>query len=310
MTSEIAKIRAMLASLPALDRLSLSQRRARLDRAKDLFPLPGGTVVEHIDLGGIAATRVRTPGNRAEHTILYLHGGAYVLGSPESHCLIAAGLAAAAQAEVLLPRYRLAPEHPFPAAVEDALAAYRALLDGGHPASAVVIGGSSAGGGLAAAALMAARDSGLPLPAAGMLLSPWVDLTCSLPSIDAQANDPMLTKPLLLESAALYLNGRDPRTPLASPLFGDLRGLPRLLIQVGGDEMLLDDARELDRRAREQGVEAVLEIWPNMIHGWHRFGPLLREAREALACAGEYARAAVQSGPRDGDASARNRSVG
>jgi monoterpene epsilon-lactone hydrolase len=290
-SDDIKQVRAFLGALPPLDSLPLAERRTRYDRAKHLFPLPAGVTVAAVDAGGVAAERIAVPASRTGRLVLYLHGGGYVMGSADSHRHLAAAIAEAAQASVLLPAYRLAPEHPFPAALDDALAAYGWLLDGGQAPTSLVIAGDSAGGGLALATLLAARDRGLPLPAGAALISPWVDLSCSLVSLETlAARDPIVKKGSLAECARHYLVGRDLRSPLASPLYGDLRGLPPLLIQVGSEEVLLDDARELDRRAREQGVRTTLEIWPEMIHVWHWFAAQLREGRDAIARLGEFVR--------------------
>jgi monoterpene epsilon-lactone hydrolase len=288
-SDDIQHIRAFLGTLPPLSSLPLAEQRLRYDRAKQLFPLSGDIKVEAIDAGGVAAERITAPASRAGRTVLYLHGGGYVIGSADSHRHLAAAIAQAAQAAVLLPIYRLAPEHPYPAALDDALAAYRWLLDGGQAATRLVVAGDSAGGGLTIATLLSARDRGLPMAAGAALISPWVDLSCGHGSIEVlAARDPIVKKGPLLDCARDYLAGRDPKSPLASPVYGDLRGLPPLLIQVGSEEILLDDARELDRRARAQGVRSALEIWPEMIHVWHWFAAQLREGREAIAGLGEF----------------------
>jgi phosphinothricin tripeptide acetyl hydrolase len=192
----------------------------------------------------------------------------------------------------LLPDYRLAPEHPFPAAVDDAVAAYRWLLDRGQTPERMVLAGDSAGGGLTVATLLALRDRGLPLPAAGVCISPWVDLTLSGASYDAKAaTDPIVTRDGVTEMARAYLGQTEARTPLASPLFADLSGLPPLLIQVGSEEVLLDDSVALAKRAKTAGVDATLEIWPSMIHVWHWFLPMLDEAQAAIDVIGAFVQA-------------------
>jgi phosphinothricin tripeptide acetyl hydrolase len=215
-----------------------------------------------------------------------------VIGSPRSHRHLAAAIARAAGARALLLDYRRAPEHPFPAAVDDALAAYRWLLESaGVAPGSVVVAGDSAGGGLTVATLLAARDAGLPQPGAGVCISPWVDLTCSLPTYATKAAvDPVVDAALVQKMAKAYLGGTDPRTPLASPLHADLRGLPPLLAQVGGDEVLLDDARELAARAKGAGVDATLEVWDAMVHVWHWFLPMLDEAQAAIDRIGAFVR--------------------
>jgi len=223
--------------------------------------------------------------------VLYLHGGGYVIGSPRSHRHLAAAIASAGQATGLLLDYRLAPEHPFPAAVEDATAAYRWLLEQGIAPGHVVIGGDSAGGGLTVATLVALRDAGVPRPAAGVCISPWTDLTFGGASYRTRAqSDPIVSRPGIDGMAQAYLGATPPRTPLASPLFADLRGLPPLLIQVGSDEVLLDDATELADRAKAAGVDTTLEVWDRMIHVWHWFLPMLDEAQAAIDGIGRFVR--------------------
>ena len=222
-------------------------------------------------------------------TILYLHGGGYVLGSPLSHRDLVGAIADAAHARAFIADYRLAPEHPFPAAVEDAVAAYQGLLDSGIDPARLCIAGDSAGGGLTVAALVAIRDRKLPLPAGGICISPWADLTCSSNSMTSMAEaDPMLKPDALRWMAGLYLNGQDPKAPLASPVFADLKGLPPLLIQVGTEEALYDDAITLSRVAHEAGVDATLEVWEGMMHVWHLMAKLIPEGKQAIQAIGAF----------------------
>jgi phosphinothricin tripeptide acetyl hydrolase len=240
----------------------------------------------------VPAEWLRPPAAVAGRVVLYLHGGGYVIGSPRSHRHLAAAIASAGAANALLLDYRLAPEHPFPAAVDDAVAAYRWLLDQGIAPRHVVIGGDSAGGGLTVATLLALRDASVPLPAGGVCISPWVDLTCSGESYRTKAEaDPIVKRGPIEEMARAYLGDRDRRAPLASPLFADLRGLPPLLIHVGSEEVLLDDAVQLSERARQAGVTATLEVWDEMIHVWHWFLPMLDEAQAAVDSIGRFVRA-------------------
>jgi epsilon-lactone hydrolase len=226
--------------------------------------------------------------------VLYLHGGGYVIGSPRSHRHLAAAIGRSAQTRVLLPDYRLAPEHPFPAAVDDAVAAYRWLLDRRIAPSRIVIGGDSAGGGLTVATLLALRDQKVPLPAAGVCISPWVDLTCSGASYTTRkAADPIVKFDGIAMMSKAYLAGQDVKTPLASPLFADLGGLPPLLVQVGDDEVLLDDSVQLVDRAKKAGVDATLDVWPKMVHVWHWFFPMLDEGQAAIDKIGEFVRKRV-----------------
>lgn len=222
-------------------------------------------------------------------TILYLHGGGYVLGSPLSHRDMVGAMADAAHARAFIADYRLGPEHPFPAAVEDAVAAYQGLLDSGLDPAKLCIAGDSAGGGLTVATLVALRDRKLPLPAAGICISPWADLTCSSNSMTSMAEaDPMLKPDALRWMAELYLNGQDPKAPLASPVFADLQGLPPLLIQVGTEEALYDDAITLSRVAHEAGVDATLEVWEGMMHVWHLMAKLIPEGKQAIQAIGAF----------------------
>jgi phosphinothricin tripeptide acetyl hydrolase len=193
---------------------------------------------------------------------------------------------------VLLPDYRLAPEHPFPAAVEDAVSAYRWLMAQRIAPARIVIAGDSAGGGLAVATLLALRDTGVSLPAAGVCISPWVDLTGSGQSYATRADvDPIVTRDGIDRMALAYLAGKDAKAPLASPLFADLHGLPPLLVQVGDAEVLLDDAVQLAARAKAAGVDATLDIWDEMIHVWHWFFPMLDEGQSAIDRIGQFVQA-------------------
>jgi acetyl esterase/lipase len=256
--------------------------RADFDRREHDQPLPEGWSASPIDLGRPAA-RLSGPGARPNRTILYLHGGGFCLGSIPSHAGLVATLAHASDAEGLLLDYRLAPEHPFPAGLDDAYEAYRRLLTDGRDPSALVIAGDSAGAALAIGVCVKARDAGLAMPLAIIALCPWSDLTQSGQSMVTRADtDPTISKAKLDDFAALYLGGADPRDPLASPSFADLTGLPVMLIHVGGDEVLLSDAEALKDRARAAGVDANLEIWPGLFHVWHRFYAKADEARDAL----------------------------
>ena len=294
----IEKVRAHLAKIPPAT--TVAERRAQYDRAERVFPVPPDVGVKTVTIKPaqgpeIAAEWLEPPAAREGAALLYLHGGGYVIGSPRSHRHLAAALARAAGAAALLPEYRLAPEHPFPAAVEDAVAAYRWLLERGAQPGRVMIAGDSAGGGLTVATLLALRDRGLPPPAAGICISPWVDLTCAAPSYRTKAaSDPIVTGEGVGMMAKAYLGGTDAKTPLASPLFADLAGLPPLLVQVGSEEVLLDDAVGLAERAKAAGVAATLEVWPDMIHVWHWFFPMLDEGQRAIDSAGAFARACAQ----------------
>jgi phosphinothricin tripeptide acetyl hydrolase len=292
----IQAVRQHLARFPRQSTLTFDELRTQYDKAERAFPLPDDTEVTPMVVRGVRAEWLK-PASGGGAVVLYLHGGGYVIGSPRSHRHLAVGIAAAAHGSALLPDYRRAPEHPFPAAVDDAVAAYRWLVEeGGLRPASIVIAGDSAGGGLAVATLLALRDLDVPLPAAGVCLSPWTDLTCSLPSHTARAAvDPIVETSMVSRMASAYLGGADARTPLASPLHADLGGLPPLFIQVGSDEVLLDDATGLAERARAAGVDVTLEVWDAMIHVWQWFLPMLDEAQSAVDRIGAFVRARTRA---------------
>jgi acetyl esterase/lipase len=226
-----------------------------------------------------------------------LHGGGYVICSPNTHRELVAELAKAAGCRALLLDYRLAPEFPFPAAVDDSISAYRWLLAQGFRADHIAVAGDSAGGGLVVATLVAIRYYGLPQPAAAASLSPWADLACTGGTLDTKAQeDPIVSRPLLQQLAQMYLAGADPTAPLASPLYADLAGLAPLLIQVGTAETLLDDARRLADKIRSQGGQVELQEWEGMPHVWHFFVSFLAEAKDALAQVGSFFRERMAAG--------------
>jgi phosphinothricin tripeptide acetyl hydrolase len=262
------------------------------DRAERVFTPPSDTSVTPVGAGAVPSEWISSPRAREDAVLLYLHGGGYVIGSPRSHRHLAEALARSAELSCLLPEYRLAPEHPFPAAVDDALAAYRWLVEDKRIAPArIAVAGDSAGGGLTVATLVAIREAGLGLPGAAVAISPWTDLTCSAASYRSlAARDPLVSLPDISIMAGRYLGPADPRAPLASPLFADLRGLPALLIQVGSEEVLIDDASGLAERARAAGVDVTLEVWEQMIHVWHWFLPWLDEAGTAVEKIGGFLR--------------------
>lgn len=252
-------------------------------------PPPSDTETLSAALGGVAARRVATPTSLADRHILFLHGGGYVTGSPELYRHITWRIAAAARARVWAIDYRLAPEHPFPAALDDACAAWRGLLGEGADPQRIAIIGDSAGGGLALALSLKLRDAGGPLPAAIIALSPWTDLALTGASLRLNADaDPMQNAADLPFLAGQYLAGADPRTPYASPLYGDPAGLPPSLIQVGSDEILRDDAVRMADRMRAAGCTVELEIWRRMPHVWHSFASVMPEARRAIARIGAF----------------------
>ncbi|MBV8771927.1 MAG: alpha/beta hydrolase [Deltaproteobacteria bacterium] len=268
-----------------------AELRAEYDEIASRNPLPSGVSYRPANAEGISAEWLTGPDMDANRAILYLHGGCYSSGSVETHRDLMARLAIESSMRVLGLNYRLAPMYPFPAAVEDATAAYRWLLRIGLEPHRIAIGGDSAGAGLALAATIAARDGGFPLPGAIVCLSPWVDLAVTGVSMGTKAReDPIVSREMLLGWGKLYLADHDPRTPLASPLYADLRQLPPMLIQVGSSEVLLDDSTRLAKRASAADVDITLEVWPEMIHVWQAFAPILPEARQAIQIIGRFIR--------------------
>lgn len=267
---------------------TVAEMRARMELQQAGLPVPADVTRIDTDIAGRAARRIRTPGGAIDRLTLYLHGGGYVMGSLDTHTELMGRIARATHAEVVGLDYRLAPEHPWPAAVDDALAAWQCLLAEGRAASSMVIGGDSAGGGLTLATLFAIRDAGLPMPAGAFLFSPWTDLTASGDSVRARADaDPMIGADVLAPMAALYAAGRSTADPGISPLFGNLRGLPPLLIQVGDAEVLLDDSTRLHTRALAAGVDSTLRVFDEAFHVFQAV-PMVPEAAEALADIGAF----------------------
>jgi acetyl esterase/lipase len=288
--AEIMAIRRLLAAHPRP--ADLTERRQRLDALGRQYALPADVRVEPVRANGVTAEWTTTPGADPSRVILFLHGGGYISGSLDSHRHMIAEAGRQARARTLALAYRLAPEHPFPAALEDAVAGYRFLLAQGIAPSRIAMAGESAGGGCAVAALVSLRDAGVALPGCIWCSSPWVDLGITGASVATKAaEDPLLQKPYLKELASAYLHGANPRTPLASSLYAELRGLPPMLIQVGSAEILLDDAVRLAGAAGVVDVRVRLEIWPDMIHAWHLFYQQLEAGRRALADVGAFIQA-------------------
>jgi acetyl esterase/lipase len=289
---QLQSIVEMLRSQPVVNpNASVEEARAGFEQVASMFPVDADIKREVVSAGGIKAEWVSAPDADAGRAVLYLHGGGYVIGSINTHRSLAARLSRASKARLLVIDYRLAPEHPHPAAVDDSVAAYRFMLAQGLKPARIVVAGDSAGGGLTVATLVAIRDAKLPLPGAGACLSPWVDLEGIGESMTTKADvDPIVQKAGLLQMAAAYLGGKAPRTPLAAPLYADLSGLPPLLIQVGTAETLLDDASRLAERARKAGVTVTYEPWESMIHVWHLFAPMLDEGQQAIDRIGEFVR--------------------
>jgi acetyl esterase/lipase len=266
---------------------TLEEVRARLDRRAEVLPIPTDCEFVETTVGGVEAELLTPVAARRDRMVIYLHGGGYQVGSPRSHRYIAARLADAGGALGVVPHYRMAPEAPFPGAVEDALAVYRAALkDTTH--DRVVVAGDSAGAGLAVALALAARDQGLPQPAGLVLVSPWVDLAHEGDTYEANAEWDTVSLPSLRKLATDYAAGRDLKDALISPLYGDLGGLAPMLIQVGSLEMLLSDSTRLAARAAAAHVDTTLRVYPDMVHGFTAHFPRLACARRALAEAGAW----------------------
>lgn len=264
--------------------------RAGFERLGEQLPVPEEASVREDALGGVPALRVTT-GADLSRTVLLVHSGAFVMGSARAYRSLAAGLADTARAEVVALDYRRAPEHPFPAALEDVVAAYLAVLAGGTPACDVCLVGDSAGGGLVVSALVALRDAGEPLPAAAVLVSPLTDCTLTSDSLTTHAErDPATSRGVLSWLTRQYLDGLDPADPRVSPVRADLSGLPPLLVLVGTEEVLLDDATGLVARAQEHGVDATLHVGPGQAHIWPFFAPVLSAGRDAVELIGEFVR--------------------
>ncbi|TFH25187.1 MAG: alpha/beta hydrolase [Myxococcales bacterium] len=286
---EIETIVEMLRANPPVQGADVLAMRAAMAAATAGMPVPDDVEFEPVDAGGVAAEWTRAPGARDDRAVVYLHGGGYVMGAISSHRLLVADISRATGAPVLSVDYRLAPENAYPAAVEDATAAYRFALEQKIAPRSIAVGGDSAGGGLTIAALLALRDEGAELPGAAFCISPWADLTQTSESMTSKADeDPMVSRDALQVMADAYCSGANPETKTISPVFADLAGLPPLLIQVGTAEVLLDDARKLAANARAAGLDVTLEQWEGMIHVWHGFSMMLPEARQAIARIGEY----------------------
>jgi epsilon-lactone hydrolase len=270
-------------------------QRPAMEAALTAIPLPPDVTTSPGILGGVPVLRIDAGGVDTSNVLLHFHGGVYVLGSARAGAGLAAGLGRSAGARVISVDYRLAPEHPYPAAIDDAAAVYQALLE--HtPSAQIVVSGESAGGGLAIALLLRLKEAGLPLPAASVVMSPWADLTLSGQSMSGKASvDPSVLTPGGLKIRVPdYLGGADPETPDISPIFADLSGLPPMLIQVGSHEILLDDAVRLAANAAAHDVDVRLEVTAEVPHVFQAFAAVLDEGQAALGNAGQFLRTHLQ----------------
>jgi acetyl esterase/lipase len=268
---------------------SVDEQRRLLREAVSAQPLPADVTVTAAALDGVPTAEITVDEIEPRHVVLYFHGGVYVIGDAFLAADLASQVGRRTQAKVISVDYRLAPEHPYPAAVDDALAAYEALLRNGIAPSDIAFAGESAGGGLAIATLVNARDHGLPLPAAAFVMSPYVDLTLAGASIETKRDvDPLFTRELLQDRVGDYTAGQDAALGLISPIFADLSGLPPLIIQAGTHELLLDDAVRLAQQAATADVEVTLDITPGVPHVFQAYYPILDEAAAALDRAGQF----------------------
>jgi len=286
-SAELAKVLEMIRAVPRDPTAEVGRMRGAMEKVSER--VARDVKCEHVSAGGVPAEWIVPPGAADDRVILYLHGGGYVMGSINTHRAMVARIARASQAKALAIDYRMAPEHPFPAAVDDATAAYRWLLAQGYKPGKIVISGDSAGGGLTLATLIALRDAGTPLPAAGVPISAWADLEGTGASIKTRAaTDPMVDLPGLSRMAKLYAGDHDMKNPLLSPIHADYRGLPPMLLQVGDAEILLDDSTRVADKAKAAGVKVELEAWDDMFHVWHVFAKILPEGQQAIDRIGSY----------------------
>ena len=293
MSIQARLIKLLFQSLRFLSSYSKGFDLAKLRREHDASPRLFKSMVElktePVDVDGVPAEWITPPQVTGGRTLLYLHGGYFLAGSIRSHRNLAGNIAAAAQGRALIIDYRLAPEHPFPAALDDAYTVYCWLLGQGIQPEQIILAGDSAGGGLVLSLLLVIRGHGAPLPAAAVCLSPVTDMTGGGESRISNAGKELMVDPRISSQVpSLYLAGADLHNPLVSPLFADLHGLPPLLIQAGSEETLLSDATRFAERARRAGVDVTLEVWPGMQHVWQIMASLLPEGRLAIAQIGEF----------------------
>lgn len=268
----------------------VAEQRAAMEQMAAAFPSEAQHS-EAVELGGVPCEWIWDDAARDDAVLLYLHGGGYCVGSIATHRNLIAALAKAAGVRALAVDYRLAPEHPFPAAVEDAVAVYAALLERGRDPSKIAVAGDSAGGGLSLALMLSARERGMPQPACAALLSPWTDMRASGESFRTREGaDPMIVRDRLLVMVGRYIGAASTADPLASPLLADLSGLAPLLIHAGDAELLLSDSTDLAKRAEAAGVDVEIKVWDDMVHVFQAFYPLVDEGRESIAEIGAFIR--------------------
>lgn len=287
--SQLEQIITQLREQPLFENLEIEELRAKYEEVATSFPTPTNAIIERVDALGVSGQSILAPGASELATIVYLHGGGYAMGSLNTHRTLAYNLSQASGFQVLQVDYRLAPEHPFPAALQDLVTTIKWLRQNGLPINRIGMAGDSAGGGLALATCLVLRDAGEELPAAVVCISPWTDLAGRGESMQSKASvDPLISSSMTEYFSNLYLEDEDACHPLASPLYADLSGLPPLLFQVGSDEILLDDSTRFIAKAEEARVEVELKVWEKMIHVWHLFAPILAEGQEAIAEAASF----------------------
>jgi len=288
-TEQRENLEAILRQSAFPDDADVNEQRRALRELLSAQPLPADVTVTAAELGGVPTAEITVDGIEPRHVVLYFHGGVYVMGDAALAADLASQVGRRTDAKVISVDYRLAPEHPYPAAVDDALAAYEALLDNGNAPADIVLAGESAGGALAVATLVNARDHGLPLPAAAFVMSPYADLTLAGTTMETKREvDPLMSREALQARVADYTAGQDAALGLISPIFADLSGLPPLIIQAGSHEVLLDDAVRLARQAATADVEVTLDITPGVPHVFQAYHAILDEGATALDRAGQF----------------------
>ena len=269
--------------------VSLDQIRAAYNGMLAQNPAPPGITFEHVVMGGVPGQVAIPDVVGTDAIVVYIHGGAYIVGGPDGYHGIGGNLAKMLGAKVFLPDYRLAPEHPFPVPIDDTLRFYKGLLDAGHPARRIVFAGESAGGAMTVTVMVAARNAGLPLPAGGVAISPWANLEhTGISMTNRETIDPLNSKAGLVFLANVFLHGALPNHPMASPVFADVTGLPPIMVQMGEAELMLTDGMRLAAHLAENRVRMTLEVWPHMFHAWHFVASLQPEARQALESAASF----------------------
>ena len=272
---------------------NIQEQRQAMENAAKMMSLPGSVTIQAETVNGLY-TEWLTPENEiSDSVILYLHGGGYAIGSVNTHRAMVARIAKASRTKAWLIDYRLAPEYPFPAALDDATGAYQHLLNSGYSHEQIILMGESAGGGLVLSTMICLRDTGIALPAAAVVMSPFTDLTASGESISSRLHRDPMNKPEDIVITNHYVGNHNPAHPLLSPLFADLSGLPPLYIQVGDDEIMLSDSTRLVEKAKQSGIEVEIEIWEKMWHVWQFFAPYMPEANRAIKKIGNFVQQSV-----------------